>query len=433
MRLERLVIDAGERSLATEFHPKLTVIGGLSEGAREALVGEVIDSLAGARPGVHLELQHGERNLTVFRPAKGRHRVVDTGSVADVTNQYLGPDGDIDLFAAAGVDRSLARRTIRFSREDLVLQGESDAWVAQLAGVDQEQLWESAMRFRAAEQLLERVSESAGTSAGDVAVVERVEEKHAELVEATESYERVRLIALTIGTIGAIGGIAAAQLDTGVPALPFLALAVVGVVLASVFRLGVNRAARAERAVLAEAGADDYSSFHFERVSALLDSDNERRRFMLAVSDHHKAMEAWGAVAGEVPLHFALDHERQIRATSELQSGVGALRVMSGEAPEVAGDVTAELAQSVLARVEAVRALTGTEDSFPLVVDDPFDGLEPSMKPMLLEMLSAQAGSPQLILLTSDADVLSWAEVEQMTGDLAVVEPTIRRATAALA
>ena len=36
VRLERLVIDAGERSLATEFHPKLTVIGGLSPTAREA-------------------------------------------------------------------------------------------------------------------------------------------------------------------------------------------------------------------------------------------------------------------------------------------------------------------------------------------------------------------------------------------------------------
>ncbi len=433
MRLERLVIDAGERSLATEFHPRLTVIGGLSESGRTALVGEVLDSLAGARPGVHLELVERGHSITVFRPAKGRHRVVDTDSVADVTDQHLGPDGDIDLFAAAGVDRALARRTIRFSRDDLVLRGESDAWIARLAGVDQNDLWETAMRCRAAEQLLERVSESAGTSSSDAAIVERVEEKHAELVEATETYDRTRLIALTLGTIGAIGAVAGSQLDGTLPTLPFLALAVVGVVLATYFRLGVNRAARAERSILAEAGADDYSSFHFERVSALLDSDNERRRFMLAVSDHRKAAEAWADIAGPVPLTFAMEHERQIRATAELHTGVGSLRALSQEGPEIGDDLTAELAQCVLARLEAVRALTGGDDSLPMIVDDPFDGLEPSLKPMLLEMLAAQAGNPQLIVLTSDADVLSWAEVEQMTGDVAVVEPTIRRVTTAAA
>ena len=154
MRLERLVIGSGEHTLSTDFHPGLTVIGGLSPSTREALAGELIDALAGARPGVHLEVQAGGRSLTVFRPESGRHRVIDTDSVRDVTHEHLGPDGEIDLFAAAGTDRALARRTIRLTRDDLVPESESDAWIARLAAADQETLWDTAMRCRASERLL---------------------------------------------------------------------------------------------------------------------------------------------------------------------------------------------------------------------------------------------------------------------------------------
>lgn len=419
------MIGSGDRTLAAAFHPGLTVIAGLEPAAREALAGEVLDSLAGARPGVHLELQLGGRSLTVFRPESGRHRVVDTDSVADVTAEHLGPDGEIDLFAAMGVDRALARRTIRFTRDDLVPRGESDAWVARLAAADQEVLWDTAMRVRAAERLLEQASTGGGVSADDAPIVQEIEERHAALAAATDAYERVRLIALTLGTTGALGAAGAANLALGALALPLAAVAVVGVVLALRYRRAVDAAARAERDVLRQAGADDYSSFHYERVSTLLDTDHERRRFMQAVGDHRRALSAWADVAGPVPLRFALDHERQIRAGAALQDDLGSLQVLSTESPGVGPEVAAELAQAVLARVEAVRALTGTGQHLPLVVDDPFEGLAPALKPMLLELLAGQAGDPQVIVLTADEDVASWARLEAMTGRVAVVEPTI--------
>lgn len=424
VRLERLVIGSGERTLAAEFHPKLTVIGGLEPAVREALAGEVIDALAGARPGVHLELTSAGRHLTVFRPDRGRHRVIDTDAVADVTEEHLGADGEIDLFAARGVDRALARRAIRFTRDDLVPRGESDAWIARLAGVDQERLWDTAMRVRAAEGLLEQASAGGGISADDAPIVREIEAKHAARVAATDAYERIRLIALTIGTVGALGAVGMSNLDRSSSVLPFLLVALFGAGLALRYRRSVDAAARAERDVLKQAGADDYSSFHYERVSTLLDTDHERRRFMQAVGDHRRAMAAWTEVAGPVPLRFALDHEEQVRATAELHAGIGALQTSSAST-EVGTDVAAELAQAVRARLEAVRALTGDGEHLPLVVDDPFEGLEPSMKPMLLEMLSAQAGDPQLVIVTADEDVTSWARVEAMTGELAVVEPSI--------
>ena len=427
MRLERLIIDSGEHTLATDFHPKLTVIGGLDSASREALAGEVIDSLAGARPGIHLELEAGGRSLTVFRPATGRHRVVDTELVTDVTEDYLGNDGSIDLFAALGVDRTLARNTMRLTRDDLRLRGATDELVARLSAVDQEELWDAARALKSSDEVLSRVSADSGASATDVALVDAVEEKHAALVAATESYERVRLISLTIADVGAIAGLFQFSSEGLAAAVPFFLLALAGVVLGLYYRASVQSAKTAERRVLSTTGADDYASFHLERVSALLDSDNERRRFMQAVGEHRQAAERWTALAGDISLSFALQHQVKIRAAAQLHHGVGAMQFLSGEAPHVSADVTAELAQALLNRIEAVRALTGGDETLPLVVDDPFGGLEPTMKPMLLEMLSATAGSPQLVVLTADEDVTSWARIESLTGELAVVEPTLQR------
>ncbi|MFP5579448.1 MAG: hypothetical protein ACLGIZ_14625 [Acidimicrobiia bacterium] len=421
MRLERLVIGSGEHTLTADFHPELTVVGGLSPVTREAFAGELVDALAGGRPGVHLEVRAGGRSLTVFRPEAGRHRVIDTDSVRDVTAEHLGPDGEIDLFAAAGADRALARRTIRLTRDDLVPEGESEAWVARLAAVDQEVLWDTAMRCRAAERLLEQAS-AGNVSVDDAPIVRAVEERHAALVGATDSYERVRLISLTIGTIGALGGIGMVQLEDAGLALPFLLIALFGVVLALAYRRRVDDAAKAERAILRQAGADDYSTFHYERVSALLDTDHERRAFMRAVGDHRRAMTAWGEIAGDVSLTFALEHERAIRDGAELHARLGAHSPVDG-AP-TGSDVAAELAQAILARVRAVRALTPA-DTLPLIVDDPFDGLDLATKSVLLELLAAEAGSPQIVVVTADADVLRWAQGEASRGGLAVTGPMI--------
>lgn len=412
------MIGSGAHTLSADFHPDLTVVGGLTASTREAFAGELVDALAGARPGVHLELRSRGRSLTVFRPATGRHRVIDTDSVQDVTEAHIGPGGEIDLFAAVGTERDLARRTIRLTRDDLVPRRESDAWIARLAAADQEAVWDTSMRCRAAERLLEQASDG-GASMGDAPIVQAVEERHAALVAATDSYERVRLLALTIGTIGALGAIGMVNLESTGPALPFLLIALFGVVLALRYRRAVDDAARAERSVLRQAGADDYSSFHYERVSTLLDTDHERRAFMRAVGDHRRALAAWGDVAGAVPLAFAMEHEHEIRAAAEL----GTHGSSCPDAPS-GGDVAAELAQAILAKVAAVRALTA-EDVLPLVVDDPFDGLDPSLKPVLLEMLAAQSGQVQVVIVTADPDVVDWAQGEARRGRLSVTGPTI--------
>jgi hypothetical protein len=423
MRLERLVVASGERTLATDLHPGLTVVGGLTPAAREALVGELLDGLTGSRPGVHVELVLGGRPLAVFRPAGGRHRVIDTGSVADVTSAHAGADGEIDLFAALGVDRAVARRTMRLGREDLVPRGESEAWIARLAAADPERLWDTAMRCRAAEHLVEAAA-AGGLTVDDAPIVEELEQRHATLVEATDTYDRIRLIALTIATVGALGAVGMANVGTRAAVVPFMLVALAGVALAIRYRWAVEEAARAERAVLRRAGADDYTTFHYERVSALLDTDRERRRFMQAVGDHRRAMQAWGEVAGPVPLHFALEHEHQIRDAAELRERTGALRGPDGLGVDT--EVASELVGVLAERLRAVRSLTGGDEVLPVVVDDALSELDPSVSGALLHLLAERAAEQQVVVVTADEAVVAWARTARDAGaDLALVEPSI--------
>ncbi len=41
----------------------------------------------------------------------------------------------------------------------------------------------------------------------------------------------------------------------------------------------------------------------------------------------------------------------------------------------------------------------------------------------MLEVLVAQAGAPQIILLTNEEDVVAWARLEAITGALSLVGP----------
>ena len=45
------------------------------------------------------------------------------------------------------------------------------------------------------------------------------------------------------------------------------------------------------------------------------------------------------------------------------------------------------------------------------------------MKLLLLELLGRSAGEPQIVFLTEDEDVASWARLEALTGEVSVIEP----------
>ena len=67
----------------------------------------------------------------------------------------------------------------------------------------------------------------------------------------------------------------------------------------------------------------------------------------------------------------------------------------------------------------------------PIVSSPVRNGSWPRMKearPAVLELLTHAAESVQVIYLTNDEDVASWARLEALTGALSIIEPTTERA-----
>jgi hypothetical protein len=120
MRVERLVIEAGDNTFPLDLHPRLTVVAGMGRIERESLVGELIGALGGSRPGVHLELEERSgRHLAVFRPPTGRARVIDVDQAREVTPQFSDADGDCSILAGLGLTSRSARQAMRFGAADL--------------------------------------------------------------------------------------------------------------------------------------------------------------------------------------------------------------------------------------------------------------------------------------------------------------------------
>lgn len=423
MRYERLVIEAGENVLSLDLHPRLTVIAGMGRLEREGLAGELIGALGSTRSGVHLELvEDTGRRLAVFRPEGGRHRVVDVNDAVDVSEEFRREDGRIDLLARTGLDLMTARRSMRLTADELRSGSRGDETVRRLAGADQGRLWAAAERLRATEARLHQEAEAVGTAPEDAAVVERIERRHLELEEAVGVHERIRHRALFVAGGAAVAAVPIAVLDR-LGAIPLLALAAVTTLVSVFYRRRVEKARAAEQEALREAGAHSYLGFHLQRVNGLLSNDQLRRRLMEVADEHHEAVAAWQDVAGDVPVQWAVDHQEEITAVALLRKDVGALGAMSTTAPTASGDEADDLAHVVVGRMSTLRRVGPAAESLPLILDDPFVDLERSVKPSLLELLSRSSGSPQVVFLTDDEDVASWARLEALTGDLAIVEP----------
>ena len=61
----------------------------------------------------------------------------------------------------------------------------------------------------------------------------------------------------------------------------------------------------------------------------------------------------------------------------------------------------------------------------PVLLDETFDQLDPAVVPLLLELLPGLVGDLQVILLTDDEAIASWARLEALAGELALVEPAL--------
>jgi hypothetical protein len=174
---------------------------------------------------------------------------------------------------------------------------------------------------------------------------------------------------------------------------------------------------------LTEAGAESYLTFQVNRVDGMLSNEDGRRRLLAAAETHRTAASRWADIAGDVSVEWAMERHEEITATSRLRHDMHLIGSLSNAEPEPDDEGVARLTRAIVCRLGAVRALGRGQEGFPLVLDEPFQGIAAVAKPVLLELLARTAGSPQIVLLTDDEDVASWARLEALSGELALLEP----------
>ena len=425
VKCQRVIIEAGGGTFTLDLHPRLSVISGLGPAERDSLIGEIIGALGGSRTGVHLELRDAAgRHLAVFRPKGERHRVIDVTTAEDVSHEFVsGGGGQIDLLQRSGLTAATAAEHLVLGPNDFAAVDPIGERITLLAAVDQRALWATAERVIATpdagrEDDTVALDRPAPTDAPEV--VDRVEELHSDFEAAIREEERVHKLTYRIAAGTALLAVPAA-LVAPVLSLPLLLGTAVSMGVAFLAEKRIDRASRAEQEALSEAGAQTYLGFHLERVNTML-STNETRKRAATAGDHKRAAEAWRDLVGEISAEWALAHREEIIAAALLQRGASPLNGTQETYEPVEGGLAANLAHALVTHLSDVRNLGPEGESLPLLLDDPFLALDASVKPALLELLSRSAGSPQVLLLTSDPDVLTWARLEALTGEIGILE-----------
>lgn len=422
MKFERLVIESGARSVSFDLHPRLTVIAGLSQMERDGLVNEFVGALGNSRSGIHLELVAGNGNrFAVFRPTGAPHRVIDVDHRMDVTEQFTDATGSIDLLSRAGLDARTARRVMRFGAQDLAETTERGAYIQQLARIEQNELWTAAEALLIADRRLEEEADAVGSSVEDAEVIERIEHHHEQFERSQADSEKVRRMTFLAAGFAALLAVPAAALIGTAAVFPLALVALAAVIVSIVYWQRMERARSAEEAALADAGAQSYLGFHLQRVNSLLGSDQGRQRLIRAAEEHRQAAQRWHALAGEVDVNWAVANRAEITGAARLRADVQPF--LTPEDP-TGGDQTAAAAHAVLGRLEQLRSLGPGWESFPALLDEPFQNLDQSVLPAMLELLVRSSEHQQIVLLSESEAVAEWARVEAMTGAIGVIEPS---------
>ena len=422
MQFERLVIESGASSVSFDLHPRLTVIAGMSQMERDGLINEFVGALGNSRSGIHLELVAGNGNrFAVFRPSGAPHRVIDVDHRTDVTQQFSDATGSIDLLSRAGLDVRTARKVMRFGSQDLAETTERGAYIQQLARIEQNELWSAAEALVIADRRMEEEADAVGSSVEDAEVIERIEQRHEQFERTQVDNEKVRRMTFLAAGFAALLAVPAAALIGTFAVIPLGLVALAAVAVSIVYWQRMEKARSAEEAALADAGAQSYLGFHLQRVNSLLGSDQGRQRLIRAAEEHRQAAQRWHALAGEVDVNWAVANRAEITGAARLRADVQPF--LTPEDPS-SGDRTAAAAHAVLGRLEQLRSLGPGWESFPALLDEPFQGLDAGTLPAMLELLVRSSEHQQIILLSESATVSEWARVEAMTGAIGVIEPS---------
>ncbi len=420
MRFQRLLLEAGSSTVTLDLHPRLTVVAGLGRMERESLVTELLGGLGASRPGTHVEVvEDTGRRLGVIHPAHGgRDRVMDLASNDDVTEEFAGENGSVNLLQALGFDVGSLRRRCRMGSHDMATGAVVDSTVATLASCDPEELWSAAEAVQVCDAVLKAEVAAIGGDPEDASLVEEVERRHAAFEAAQERLEYVRHHGIFIGGACVLAAMPAAVIQHWV-SIPLLAVAIVTTLVSIAYRRRMEKTRKAERRVLEQAGAKSYLAFRIQRMNAVFDGGADRTRLALAADEHRRALAAWHQLAGEVSVDLAFDLRDRVEAAARRIREAGG----RGVATAAASAEPTELAQALMVRMNELRHAGSSGESFPLLLDEPLQGIAPSVKHWVLELVGRSAGTPQIVYLTDDPEVAAWARAEAVWGELSVLEP----------
>ena len=377
------------------------------------------------------------RRFTVFRPPEATHRVIDIATGADVSDEFRSPSAIIDLLHPHGLDVATARRWMRIGPNDLATTTRSQQLISRLADIDQSDLWSAAARVRGAEQRLNDEAHRDDPHE-DGELVEQIEGSQQTLEHAVERAETSRRLAMQVGAVCLFAAVLIMWLgDNFKMALITLAIAVAVILAAFYFRRRSDIATAHLQEALKKAGADPTSA---STSPASTPTSPARRtgasgppRATMPATPRRGGMPSpatspsMGAAAPRGHHGRGPDAPRPGRRRRPLpRRRRRPRRRHRGPAPRHQPrrrrDGRAGR-RAVLHRLTRVRRMGTGEESFPLLLDEPFATLDPATNPALLELLLEHAGNPQVILLTNDEDVVAWARLESITGALDLIGP----------
>jgi hypothetical protein len=436
VELQRLIIEDAGQPLALDVHPRLTVVFHDDPRVRARLVRELVDGLGPSRDGVHLELTLGSgQPLVLFRARGASHRAIDPVAGRDVTPAFYGTNGSVDLLGRLGLPPPAARRTLRLSADDFAATngspiGEPEPLVRHLAGLDQRVLWETAEQVTAAEDRLDEAvgRDAAGQPASRQAAVERADrlrlalEAHRRVGVAARAHRGVLLIGGIVGGACALVAILLLLFDNvldddGWTSKALFVLAVLALAVAGWDRRTLAAARREERELLASLGAPSLEAL---QVAAGPWADPTTRRNLAdAAAGYEPLAERWKLISGGAPLEAALAQQAEVeRVAGQHRSSPseGGAAEPAGGAAEPPGAV-----ELLRRRVSSLAQVGVVRERLPLVLDDPFTNLDPADAVRLLDTLEQLSQHHQVVLVSGDAEVLTWSLPRAASGALGLV------------
>ena len=422
VQLSRLVLETNKNRTSLQFHPQLTVLAGVPGPVRAHLVDEILGGFTGQREGVHLELHNNAgRRITVVRPRGKAHRVDAPDERLDLTDDYLNAEGRADVLERYGISPTASGCALLIGADAGARVTEDDVQIARLGSLPQSELWSSANRVQVTAAEFQELSDKLATEDDGAEALAQVEQRRRNLDEAVETQQQTQTNLLRVSAVALLACIPV-TLWSSFTVVPLLALAALALIGAFVLKAKVDRARHKADDALASAGSNSYLGFVVKQVNVMMTDTEQRRRLSAIATDHREAAIAWTRLAGNVTADWAVLHQREIGDAARLRSHLGSMDTVSTSAPTI-DERSAAVARLALGRLTALRRLGYGAESFPLILDDPFTGLAPSVRLGLLELIAREAGSPQVIILTELADVADWARLEALGGRASLLEP----------